>query len=437
MPEPEILRTPSGVGVLRSALANRNYRRYAIGNIFSHFGTWVQRVAMGWLAWKLTHSGAWLGMIAFADLAPTVVLAPFAGAIADRIDRLAGIRVTQTLALVQALLLAALTFGGLTTIHWLLGLAFARGVIMAFNQPLRFAVVPSLVERRDLTSAIAINSMSFNIARIAGPGLAGVIVALWGEAAAFAFNALSFLIFIAVLYVIDLGPIPAQVPRPVRALPREILDGMRYCVRTPGIAQIFLLLTVVALFGRAFTELLPGFSDAVFGRGVDGLAMLHSAAGAGALLGSFSLARRGGVPGLTRLVAWVVFVLGLALLAFTATNVFWLAVPCVALTGFAMVIIGVGEQTLLQNAVDGTIRGRVMSIYGMISRGGPAVGALVMGWASSWVGLRWPVAVGALLCLATWLWALARIGPMSAALEGDPYPNREGGETGKPEISAG
>ena len=189
---------------VKSALANDNYRYYAAGNVLSHFGTWIQRVGMGWLAWELTESPFWLGAIGFADMVPAMVLAPFAGAIADRVNRLKGIQFTQLLALLQALILTFLAYTSMATNWWLFGLALFRGVVMSFNQPIRFSLLPSLVERRDLPSAIAINSISFNLARSLGPVLASLIIAIWGVGAAFFINALSFLIFIISLYAIDL-----------------------------------------------------------------------------------------------------------------------------------------------------------------------------------------------------------------------------------------
>lgn len=410
----------NGFAAIRSALSNRNYCYYAGGNILSHFGSWIQRIAMGWLAWELEGSGFWLGVVAVSELGPAVLLAPFAGAMADRIDRLRGIQFTQSLAMLQAFALAAVVYAGIASIEWLVVLAFVRGVIMAFNQPLRFAVLPSLVKRPDLAAAIAINSLSFNSARILGPAVAAGIIAQWGVATAFTVNALSFLIFIIALFGIRLeNPFKAE-PRPLSNIPFEILEGMRYCVRMPGIAQMFFLMAVVAMCGRAYVELMPGFADDVFSRGVDGLGILHSAIGGGAIFGSVLLTMRGGVTGLVRLVGWMVMVVGIGLVGFTATSNFWFAVVSAALTGFGMVIVGVGEQQLIQNAVAGNVRGRVMSLYGMISRGGPALGALLMGAASEWVGLRLPVLVGGLVCFGLCFWVFAKSREMAAALEGEP-----------------
>jgi MFS family permease len=410
----------SGFGAIRSALANRNYRIFAGGNVVSHIGTWVQRVAVGWLTWRLTESGAWLGIVAFADLFPTVVLAPLTGAVADRVDRLKLMRFTQGLHLVQAATLAALTHAGLMTIELLVVLMAISGTIVSFNQPVRLAIVPSLVDRRDLGAAIAINSLVFNGARFVGPAIAGFLIVETGVAAAFLFNAATFLLFVIALSMIRLPPrATSRQPVPVRAMPREIAEGYRYAVRHAGIGPMLVILTVFSILGRGYIELLPGFADQVFGRGAPGLAWLMSMVGLGAALGGLWLAQRGTIAGLTEVAVTAMLVSAIALLAFAMTDIFWLALPCVAIAGFGMIVLGVGEQTLIQNAVDPTMSGRVLGLYGMIGRGAPAVGALAMGGLSSLVGLQWPVAGGAALCIVLWLWARRRRRAMAQALEAE------------------
>jgi MFS family permease len=409
----------SGIGAIVSALANRNYRIFACGNLISHIGTWVQRVAVGWLTWKLTESGAWLGIVSFVDLFPTVVLAPLTGAVADRVDRLSLMRITQTLHLVQAATLAVLTYYGLMTIELLVVLMAISGTIVSFNQPVRLAIVPSLVERRDLAAAIGINSLVFNGARFIGPAIAGYLIVEFGVETAFAFNSMTFLVFVATLFLLRL-PAPAGGARrriSVSAMPAEITDGYRYAVRHPGIGPMLVILTLFSIFGRAYIELLPGFADQVFGRGASGLAWLMSMVGLGAAAGGLWLAQRGTISGLTSIAVLAMLVSSIALLGFASTDTFWMALPCVAIAGFGMIVLGVGEQTLIQNAVDPAKSGRVLGLYGMIGRGAPSVGALAMGALSSFVGLQWPVAGGAVLCMVLWLWARRRQAAMAKALE--------------------
>ena len=407
----------SGFDAVKSALANDNYRYYAAGNVLSHFGTWIQRVGMGWLAWELTESPFWLGAIGFADMVPAMLLAPFAGAIADRVNRLKGIQYTQLLALLQALILAFLAYTNTATIWWLFCLALFRGVVMSFNQPMRFSLLPSLVERRDLPSAIAINSISFNLARALGPVLASFIIAIWGVGTAFFINALTFLIFIISLYAIDLV-IPARDKNnSLWNIPREIADGMRYCLQTAGIGQVFIILAVVAFFGRAFAELLPGFADGVFGWGVQGLGYFHAAMGCGAILGSIYLARRGMVTGMTRITGISVSLVGISLILFAGSDNFYFAVCCAGFAGLALVMIGVGEQQLIQNSISSEVRGRVMAFYGLMMRGGTAMGSIGMGVMGEWLGISWPVFIGGVVLLILCGWIFSIRGFLEQSLE--------------------
>jgi predicted MFS family arabinose efflux permease len=400
------------------ALHNRNYRIYATGNFISLCGTWLQRIAVGWLAWQLTHSGTWLGLVSFADLFPTVVLSPIAGTLADRHDRVALIKSTQLLAMGQAIALAAMTYAGAMTIGWLVALALAMGIVNAINQPARLALIPSLVDRPNLASAVAINSTIFNSARFLGPAVAGVVIAQGSIELAFAVNATTYVAFYIALHRIRLTA-EAPVPPSRRNFLQDSLEGYFYVARHPGIGPMMVLMCATSLGSRAFIELMPGFADAVFGRGAQGLAWLTATTGLGAMVGGVLMASRGEPRGLTRLVIGNVLVMSFALLAFTATTSFWFALPCLFVAGFSLVVNGIGAQTVIQTAVDGAMRGRVMSLYGMIFRGGPALGALVMGTSASQVGLRLPVACGALLCIGFWLWARLRQQRIAASFEKD------------------
>ena len=405
----------AGFGRIARALRNPNYGRYAAGNSISLVGTWMQRVAVGWLTWQLTESGAWLGAVAFADLFPTVLIAPLAGAAADRWDRLTTLKLGQALLAVQAAVLFALTASGLITIWSLLGLSLFLGVVSAFNQPVRLALVSSLVARQDLPAAVAINAIIFNSARLIGPAVAGVIIVGVGTAATFAVNALSYGIFLVVLSRIRLPPTGARQARR-GGLMAEIAEGLGYVARHPGIGPLLLLFLAVSFGARPFVELLPGFAGAVFEAGAAGLALMTSTVGLGAIVGGLWLAQRDG-RGLTKVALSSPLVLAAALLVFVASNAMMLALPALFVAGFAMVSGGVGTQTLLQLSVGGTLRGRVLSLYGLIFRGGPALGALLMGGLSEVFGLRLPLAGGA--CLAALAWALvwSRRHRLAAALE--------------------
>ena len=413
----------SGFGGSGRAFRSRNFRIYCAGGIVSLIGLWVHKVAIGWLTWELTGSAAWLGVIAFAELFPTVVVSPFAGAFADRGDYRLQMIAAQALAGVLALVLAGLTFSGLITIELLLGLSILQGLITAFNHPARLAMVPSLVEAKDLSAAIAVNSATFNGARFIGPVLAGVIIVGAGTAPAFAFNAISYLWFVAMLARLRLAP-RARAAGRASGILGDTLDGFRYVAGHFGISSLLILLAATAMLLRPYMELLPGFAAEVFGRGADGLAMLTSATGFGALLAGVWLARRGRIQGLTRILVSYMVVCAAALFVLASGGALWVGLGSVAVIGFSLVSVGVSTQTLLQSTVDGAMRGRVMSLYGVIFLGGPAVGALVMGWIASKAGLGPPVAGGAVLCLGVWLWAVRRMWRAAPGLEAEHPPPR-------------
>jgi MFS family permease len=408
---------PTRLQPILAALSHPNYRVYATGNIVSLIGTWMQRIAVGWVTWQLTHSGAWLGIISFAELFPSTFVAPLAGAYVDRHDGLSVTRVTQSLLMLQAAALAALAFAGWLSIWAMLALTFFQGLVTAFNQPARLSIITHLVPPRDLPVAVAINSITFNTARFLGPSAAGVAIVLVGPAWAFAANAATFLAFLYSLWRISIARGPAET-KPHQSLLGDISAGYVYAARHQGIGPILVLLTVGSIGSRPVIELLPGFAGAVYGRGADALAMLTSAVGVGAVVGGLWLAQRGDIRGLTRLSLASGAAVAASALLFGMTDWFWLGILSLGCAGVAMTMNGVSAQTLVQTAVAPAMRGRVLSLYGMVFRGGPAMGALIMGVASEWLGLRWPLVIGSLLVLATYAWSMRRLSRMSAALEG-------------------
>ena len=197
-------------------------------------------------------------------------------------------------------------------------------------------------------------------------------------------------------------------------------EAYRYASRHPGIAPMLLLFTITTIGTRGFVELFPGFADSVFGRGPEGLATLTSTVGLGAICGATWMLLRPAIAGLTGLVLGNTLMISLAILAFTLTDRFVIALPCVFLAGAAMTVTGVGAQTLIQAAVDIRMRGRIMALYGMIFRAGPAVGAVLMGSLSERFGLRLPLAVGAIVSCGFWAWTRFKQKRIAETLETDP-----------------
>jgi MFS family permease len=394
-----------------AVLLQYHYGVYTAGSTISLFGMWAHKLAIAWLAWELTQSSFWVGAVAFSELVPALIVTPYAGVISDRYDRRLITIISQVLGMAQALLLGWLTLSGRLTqaddIWWLVGLSAFLGVVWSFNTAARLSMVPNLVEHRFILPAIALNSAIYNLARIVGPALAGFIMARWGVGEAFLFNALTFIAFIVTLLMIRQIR-TEEGGRGTGGAFAQSVEGLVYARRHGGIRPMLFMLVAFAVGGKSLLELLPEFADAIFARGTQGLAELTVAAGTGALIASLWLAGRGSVRGLTSLVVTALLAVALAVSGFVATDWFPLAIGSMALLGAAGVVGGTGTQTLMQHVVDGAMRGRVMSLYGLIHRGGPAVGAVAMGAAADLIGIRPAVAGGAVLCVALWLWMIGR-----------------------------
>jgi MFS family permease len=401
------MKLPANFGSFRRLFALRNYRFYVAGIAASNVGVWVQRVAIGWLTWELTQSTAWLGGIAIAEAAPMMVLGLIAGTVVDRMDNLRLLRITQAMALLYSAALAALTLSGLITIWLLLAISILRGATMAFQRPSRMSLVFTLVGRELLPTGLAINSMVFNGSRFVGPALGGAIIVAAGIGWAFAAAWGLFFVFTLTLRRLSMPATPHRARN--GSFAAETLDGMRYIATHPGIRMQMVVLFATALLARPLIDLFPGFAAQVFLGGPETLASLMSALGLGAVAGGLFLAgRRGGTIGMTAVTLGAMAAASLALLAFAATDALWLALPLAALLGMALIVLGIGNQTLIQSAVEPALRGRVISLYGTAARATPSVGALIIGGLAETVGLRLPVAAGALLCLAVWAWAWRR-----------------------------
>jgi predicted MFS family arabinose efflux permease len=412
------LRFASRFGNVAPAFAHRNYRIYVSGNAVGLIGTWLQRVSVGWLAWTLTHSGAWLGIMSMAEFFPVVFLSPLAGVLADRRNQVSVIRTTQIIGGVQASLLAILVYTGAISIESLFALTLLLGITNSFAQPSRMALISNLVDRPALPSALAINSIVFNSARFIGPAIAGLVIAHASVGAAFALNAATYVFFFATMT--RLRRVAALSGGAARNVLKASAEAYSYVSRHPGIAPMLLLFTVTTIGTRGYVELFPGFADDVFERGAAGLSVLVSTVGLGAICGGAWMLLRPGLTGLTGVVLGNTLVISLAILAFTATDQFYLALPCVFVAGSAMVITGVGAQTLIQASVEPQMRGRVMALYGMIFRAGPALGAVLMGSLSERFGLRLPLAVGAVISVAFCVLTWGRQRRMAPLLEHEP-----------------
>lgn len=404
------------------ALRTPNYAIYAAGNSISLIGFWMQRIAVGWLVWELTESGAWLGLVAFADLAPSVFIGPIGGAVADRVDRLKIIVVAQSIAMVLSLVMFVLLISGQMNEYLLVVIVFVGGTALGFNQPSRLALVPSLVPRQLIGNAVAINAIVFNLARFIGPALAGFMIVAWGVETALLANALTYIPLLFALTILRRRVNDDPSTRPGSGGQRgtifqEIKAGVAYAAGHPGIGPLLGLLMMVSIGVRPFVELLPGFAAEVFSRGAEALALMTATLGLGSIAAGLWMAGRNDVRGMTYRCLLATAVVCVAIFGFVATENYYFAVSCLVIAGIAMTFSGVGAQVLLQTSVAEDVRGRVLSLYGMIFRGGPAAGALMIGAASEFYGLQLPFMVGIGLALLVWLIIWLRRGSMRQALE--------------------
>jgi MFS family permease len=398
-------------GGIGRALSHPIYRTYWAGQGINSVGRWMYRTSIGWLTWQLTESTSWLGIVAFADAIPLVAFTLVAGAITDQFGYFRIMRAVSLTATVLAAIFAALIVFGHITIWWVLALTLLLGSCEAITYPARVSVVNVLVPRADLAPAIALGSTTFNGARIIGPGIAGALILALGEGPVIGISAATYLIFSITLLMIH----PEEPPRPNKRLDviGDTIAGFKYLRTEPGVGFLLVLVGALGLFVRPFIDQLPGYSAQIFHRGPDGLAILLSAIGIGAMCAGFWVAQRGRIAGLTSLVTFSAMAMGASVMLFCVFDYVWVAAAFLALAGFFMLCSNVCSQTLIQNAIDPRMRGRVIGLFIVISWGLPALGTLTMGWVASVLGLKPAIAGGGALAVALWLWS-RRISPKVA-----------------------
>ncbi|MFA6233480.1 MAG: MFS transporter [Bacteroidota bacterium] len=379
------------------AFRHRNFRLFTIGQLTSLVGTWAQRLAVGWLAWNLTHSPFWVGAVSFAGLFPGVLAGPFAGSVTDSMNRFRLLKITQVAFLIQASVLAALTMGGYITVPVLLALETVLAVITAFDIPARQAFVIEMVGKEDLANAIAINSTTVNIARMLGPVIAGIIIVAVDIGEAFLFNALTYIAVLASLAVMRIEPrIPEKRTQPMMS---HVLEGLGYAWRERGIRTYLLLFFIMALFGMPYGTLMPVVAEARFGMGAVGLSWLVAGSGLGATIGALILAARKNTSGLTRRLFFSAVLFGASLIVFALISNFYLAVMFMPVCGFGMMMQMAGNNILLQTNVEEDQRGRVMSLFTMSFQLAMPIGSLWMGAVAEHFGVMTPFFIGGTLCL--------------------------------------
>ncbi len=389
---------PSSLSTLGRALRHRNYRLFFAGQSLSLIGTWMTRIAVSWLVYRLTHSALLLGLVSFTGQIPTFILAPLAGVWVDRWNRHRVLVVTQGLAMIQSGLLAAFALSGTITVTHIVLLSIFQGLINAVDMPARQAFLVELVDdREDLPNAIALNSSMVNAARLVGPSVAGVLIAGVGEGWCFFIDAVSYLAVIASLLVMRLAIVPPRA-KTTHVL-AELREGFHYVTSSAPIRSILLLLALVSLMGMPYTVLMPIVVTNVLHGGPHTLGFLMAASGFGALLGAIYLASRRTVLGLGRLIPLSAATFGIGLVAFSFSRTFWLSLALMPPVGMAMMVQMASSNTILQTIVDEDKRGRVMSFYAMAFFGSVPLGSLLAGSLASRAGAPITILIGGAVCI--------------------------------------
>jgi len=383
----------NGLKFLLRALRHRNYRLFFGGQAVSLIGTWMQQIAMGWLAYRLTNSALLLGVIGFSTFIPVFLFTAIAGVFADRWNRHRVLLATQTLSMIQALTLAFLTLSGLVQVWHLVVLSSFLGCINALDVPARQSFVVEMVEeRQDLGNAIALNSLIFNGARLLGPTIAGFVIVLFSEGICFLLNGISFIAIIAMLLAMNI-PARERITEKARVL-QGLREGYTYAFGFAPIRWILLLLALSSFMSVSYTVLLPVFARDILRGGPQTMGFLMAASGTGAIVGALYLASRGTVLGLGRIIAVSSAMLGGGMMLFSRSSLLSLSLGMMFLIGSGMMVQIAASNTVLQTVVDDSKRGRVMSFYSMAILGMGPFGSLFAGALAS----RFGAPVTLLLC---------------------------------------
>lgn len=393
------------------ALRHRNYRLFWLGQLVSLMGTWMQSIGQDWLVLQLTHSAWQLGLVGALQFLPVLLFSLFGGVLADRWPKRTVLLCTQTSAMLQALILFTLVATGTVQIWHVYLLALMLGLTNCMDMPTRQAFVVEMVGREDLPNAVALNSSAFNMARIVGPGLGGLIIGITGVKMLFLINVLSYIAVLTGLAMIDVSKLHTRVRKAGSEAKvktwQSLGSGFSYIRRSPSILLVIPLIGLVSLFGINFNVILPLFATQVLNVGAAGYGFLSSAFGVGSLISALWLAWGNRRPTIQRFLIYVL-TFSLALVAFAISRTYELSLLLIAAVGFSQIAFSALANTTVQTMAPDHLRGRVMSVYMICFVGSTPIGNLLVGGLSSWGGAPLALLICAILSLATaitgWVW---------------------------------
>lgn len=382
------------------ALQYHNYRLFLVGQSLSLIGTWIQRIAMIWLAYQLTNSAFILGLIGFCEQIPIFVIAPFAGVYADRWDKHQALIKIESLAMLQAAVLGVLTLTHVIQIWHIIGLSLLLGIVNAFEVPMRQSFVVEMVNRdKDaLGNAIALNSTIFNLSRLIGPSIAGILIGVAGEGWCFMANSFSYAVVVLSLVFMRITTVPTVVQASGQVL-GKLKEGIRYISASRAMSSLLILLAVISFSNASLRTLAPVFAQDILHGNANTFGFLMSAAGVGAIIGALFLTNHRDAALLKRIVSYTGILLGASMICFGGSRWLWPSLIFMACSGLAQMMHTASTNTLLQLYTDDDKRGRVMSFYTVSLQGMMPFGSLVAGSLAGLTGAAWSVVIMGSICL--------------------------------------
>ena len=383
---------------LPPALRSRNYRLFFTGQSISLIGTWMTQVATIWLVYQLTNSALMLGIVGFIGQIASFFFAPFGGIIVERWNRRNLLVITQVLAMIQSLVLAALVLHGSIHIWLIIGLSFFQGLINAVDAPTRQTFVKEMVTRPDdLANAIALNSSLINGARLVGPAIAGVVIARVGAGYCFLIDGISYIAVIIGLLLMRFKPQPPRDLPPFKPL-QSIKEGFVYAYEFLPIRSILLLMVMCSLMVMPYTILIPIFAIKILHGDAHTLGFLMAASGVGALIGGIYMITRQTVLGLGKVLTYAPIICGIGLISFALSKVLWLSSLTIMIVGLGSILLIASSNTIIQTIVDDDKRGRVLSIFTMSFLGMTPFGNLLAGALANWLGAPITLILNGIVC---------------------------------------
>lgn len=379
-----------------SSLRQRNFRLFFAGQAVSVVGTWIQQTALSWLVYELTGSKYMLGVVAALSSLPMLFLPILGGVIADRFPKKKILLITQFISMFFMIVFAALIVSGRYNINHILIISVLIGTVFAIDMPARHAFVVEIAGKQDLMNAIALNSSMFNLARVIGPAIAGIIMMRLGVSWCFIINAFSFLAVLIALFYVQAAEVP--VIKRTESIAQYTLSGFRYVKQNKTILNVMVLMVMMGIFGWSYSVLIPALAKDVFSQGEQGYAMLVSATGLGALFGALFVAYMGNTEHRKRLIDCGVYFFSIMLFLLALSKSYWLSIILLMGTGTGLLVYFSSSTTMIQSCVDDSFRGRIMGIWALIFGGTIPIGSFLVGIVSERFGIALTLLACSIIC---------------------------------------